>query len=127
VPDRKRGRARSANLEPGEPLRLLFEQVDGADLSPCRPAPAELDQLVDGLGIALEDSLHGTVGPVAHPAGDAGPLGPPPRGVPEEDSLDPAADDDPLAGQRELLLVVVVLGGDADARAPEDLRRGDGR
>ena len=36
---------------------------------------------------------------VPHPAGDAGRLGAAPDGVPEEDSLDPAADDDPPAGQ----------------------------
>jgi hypothetical protein len=115
VPDQRRSRIRSANREPREPLRVLVHHLHGRDLRPPRAAPAELDQKVDRLRIALEDGFHGAVLAVRHPAGDTRRLGPPPGGVPEEDSLDATADDDPLAGQGELLLVVVVLGGDADA------------
>jgi hypothetical protein len=61
--------------------------------------PAELDQLIDRLRIALESRLDGSVSRVPHPSRDAGRLRAPPDAVPEEDSLDPAADDDPPASQ----------------------------
>jgi hypothetical protein len=82
--------------------------------------PAEVDQLFDGPRIAFEDRLDRSLRRVAHPARDARGLSPAPDAVPEEDSLDAASDDDPLAGQG-LLLVVLVLGRHADTRAAEDL------
>jgi hypothetical protein len=124
VPDQTRTRVRSANLEGGEALRLLLDHVRRGDLGPTGPAAAELDELIDSPRIPLEDRLDGSVGSVGDPPRYAEGLGPPPGRVPEEDSLDPAADYDPLSGQ---LLLLVVLGGDAHAGAPEDLGRGDRR
>jgi hypothetical protein len=83
---------------------------------------AELDQVSDDAALAFEDGLDRPLGGVANPTGDAGRLGAPPNGVTKEDPLDATRDDDPLPGQR--LLLVVVLGGDADAGAAEDLRGG---
>jgi hypothetical protein len=115
VPDQRRSRIRSANRESREPLRVFVHHLHGSDLRAARAVPAELDQNINRLRIALEHGFHGAVAAVRHPAGDTRRLGPPSGAVPEEDSLDATADDDPLAGQGELLLVVVVLGGDADA------------
>jgi hypothetical protein len=120
VPDQRRSGVRSADLEAGEPLRLLLGDVHRGDLGPTRPATAELDERIDRPRITLEDCLDGTVGTVGDPPGCAERLGAAPSAVPEEDSLDPASDYDPLAGQEELVLLVV-LGGDAHAGAPEDL------
>jgi hypothetical protein len=115
VPDQLRGGIRSADLEPGEPLWLLVGHVHRGDLRAARPAAADLDQLVNGGGVTLEDGLHRSLSGVPNPAGDAQRVGTPSEGVPEEDTLDSAADDDPPAGQRELLLFVLVLGRRADA------------
>lgn len=124
VPDQKRMPLRSADLEAGDALRRLLDHVHRGHLGPAGPAAAEVDQLIDGPRITLEDGLDGSVRSVGDPSRHAEGFGPPPGAVPEEDSLDAAADDDPLSGQ---LLLLVVLGGDAHAGAPEDLGRGDRR
>jgi hypothetical protein len=90
----------SADLEPGETLRLLLDHVHRGDLGPPGPAAAELDELIDGFDITLEDGLDRSVGSVGDPPRYADRLGPPAGRVPEEDSLDPASGDDPLPGQR---------------------------
>jgi len=56
--------------------------------------------MLDRFGPALEDSLDRPVGVVPHPAGDAALRGDPPDGVPKEDALNPAVDDDPPTNQR---------------------------
>jgi hypothetical protein len=119
VTDQGSGGVSSANVEAGESLRLLLLDLDGRDRRPARAAAAELDQLLHSIGIALEDRLDRALRRVADPAGDPGRLGAAADGVPEEDPLNPPADDDPPAGQR--LLLFFVLGGDADTGSPEDL------
>jgi hypothetical protein len=126
VSDQVRVRVRSADLEAGEPLRLLLGHLQRGDLGAARPAATELDESIDRPRITLEDRLDGSVGSVGDPPRHAGGFSTAPGGVPEEDSLDPPPGYDPLPGQRELILLVV-LGGDANAGAPEDLGRGDRR
>src|SRR5262249_46612240 len=124
VTDQRIRARRSANLESDETLRILVRHLDRGDLGTARAATGELDELLDGAGLALEDRLDLALDGVANPARDAGRLGAATRGIAEEDPLDPTPDDDPLAGQG---LVLVVLGGDADAGAAEDLGGGHRR
>src|SRR5262249_31371876 len=110
-------RLSSANLEARDPFRMLLGHLDRCHLRAAPPSPAERHHLFDRLLIPPEDRLDGSLPRVPHPAGDADRLGPAPGRVPEEDSLDAPADDDPPPGQG--LLLFVVLGGDADARSSE--------
>jgi hypothetical protein len=72
VADQIRSRVRSADLEAGEPIRLLLDHVHRSDLGATRAAAADFDPLFDGPRIALEDRLDGSVGSVGDPARDAG-------------------------------------------------------
>ena len=60
----------------------------------------ERDEPVDRVRRPLEDGLDGPVGPVAHPAGDAGGARDVARRRAEEDALHPAVDDDAAADDR---------------------------
>lgn len=72
-------------------------ELDPFDLSPARPLPAEVDQPLHRLGLALEDGLHGAVPVVSHPAGHPVLEREAAHAVAEEDSLDVAVDDDTAA------------------------------
>jgi hypothetical protein len=90
-------RSLSADTEPREALGLLLVDVGPLDLRAARPLPAELDEPLDRVALALEDGLHGAVPVVARPAGRAVLEGEAAHAVPEEDSLDVAVDDDTAA------------------------------
>ena len=94
-----RKRVSSANLEARESLGLFLRHLDRGDLGPARAAPAEVEQLLDRRGIALEDRLDAAVRGIPDPAGDPRSFRASSGGVAEEDSLNASADDDPLAGQ----------------------------
>jgi hypothetical protein len=89
----------SADLEAGKPFGLLLGDLYGGDLGATRPPATELDHPLDRVRLALEDRLDGALGRVADPARYARRLGASLGRVPEEDSLDAPADDDPLPGQ----------------------------
>jgi hypothetical protein len=67
VADQIRTRVRSAHLEPGEILCLLLDHVHRGDLGPAGTPAAELDELIDGPRIALEDGLDRSVGSIGDP------------------------------------------------------------
>jgi len=79
---------RSADLEPGEPLRRLVADVDALDLGLTRSALREADQLLYVLGLSLEDGLDRAVGTVARPARHVVRLRAPAERVAKEDTLD---------------------------------------
>jgi hypothetical protein len=58
-------------------------------------------QAVDVLGRALEDRFDPAVGQVADPSGHTMFLGEPPAGIAEEDTLDPAGDQDTVADHKQ--------------------------
>jgi len=78
---------------------LLLGDLYGGDLGATRPPATELHHLLDRVRLALEDRLDGALGRVADPTRYARRLGAALGRVPEEDSLDAPADDDPLPGQ----------------------------
>ena len=59
-----------ADVEAGEPLRLLGDDVDPVDARAPRAVAHEADEPVDRLTLALEDRLDAAVREVPHPAGD---------------------------------------------------------
>src|SRR5215217_9559079 len=63
----------------------------------ARPAPAQIDQSVDGLRVAFEHRLDGSVRPVDGPARDPLALGGPAQRVAEEDTLHPPMGAHPFA------------------------------
>ena len=79
-----------ANVEAEEPFGLLRDRLHRGDLRSARALAAEADHGLDGFRRSLEDGLHSTVGPVAHPTGDTTGLGHPSDGEPEADALDAA-------------------------------------
>jgi hypothetical protein len=64
--------------------------VHGFDAGVRGPCARKGDEPFDGLGLALEGGLDGSLRGVASPAGDTVLLGQPPQRVAEEDSLDAA-------------------------------------
>jgi hypothetical protein len=78
---------------------LLLGDLYGGDLGATRPPATELHHLLDRVRLALEDRLDGALGRVADPTRYTRRLGAALGRVPEEDSLDAPADDDPLPGQ----------------------------
>jgi hypothetical protein len=79
-----------ANVEAEELFRLLSDRLHRGDLRSSRAFAAEADRRLHGFRRSLEDGLHPTVGPVAHPTGDITGLGHPGDGQPEADALDAA-------------------------------------
>src|SRR5581483_11309355 len=75
---------RSADLEPGEPLGLLFAHVDAVDLGLTRPLRREVQQPLYVIRTALEHRLDRAVGAVARPAGNAVRVGALAQRIPEE-------------------------------------------
>lgn len=84
-----------ADLEAGEPGRLLVGDLDPVDLRMWRPGLAPARQLRDRVGLPLEHGFDGAVCPVAYPAGDTGPFSLLAAGIAEEHALDIPVDDDP--------------------------------
>ena len=87
----------SADGEAGEILRVFFGHVDGVDRCAARAVAAERDQPLDGVALALEHTLHRSVGTVGDPPVDAVLRREPVDGVAEEHSLDEAVHDDAAA------------------------------
>jgi hypothetical protein len=111
-------------------LRLLRKDLDPVNLGPARALLAEPHHRVDIVGLPLEHSFNGAIGPVGDPAGHPSLLGEPPCGVPKEDTLDPAVDDDASpdhSGYFALLVLVVVEARDLGELAPMELVDRDGR
>src|SRR5438093_13085603 len=84
----------SANVEAAEALRLLLADVHVVDVGAARPFAQEVDEALDGVGLALGDDLDRPVRTIGGPAGDAQRLRAPPRRVTEEHALHAPADDD---------------------------------
>jgi nitroreductase len=78
-------------------LRLLLADVDPLDRGASWPVPHEAHELVDGVGIALEDRFNGSVVPIRDPAAQATLPGPLHNGVTEADALDAALSNDAAA------------------------------
>ena len=83
-----------ANVEAGEPLRLLRDDVDPVDARAARAVAHEADEPVDRLSLAFEYSLDTAVRAVPHPAGDTVCESTAPRRLEEEDALDVTLEDD---------------------------------
>lgn len=73
---------------------MVHHGVTGAVVGPGH-------QAADVLGRSLEDRFHPAVGQVADPSGHAVFLGEPPAGIAEEDTLDPAGDQDAVADHKQ--------------------------
>jgi len=84
----------SPNFEPGEPGRLLCDDVDPVDASTARALAHEGDELLDRLALALEDGFDRPVGLIPHPARHPFGERAAPRRLAEEDSLHLALHDD---------------------------------
>jgi sulfate transport system ATP-binding protein len=59
------------HAEPDEALGRLGDDVDAVDLRAARTLPAEVDERLDIVPVALEDGLDSSVGQISHPADDA--------------------------------------------------------
>ena len=85
------------DLERGESLRRLGLDGDVVDFGQARAAMGPVHQAADLLIWPLEDCFDPAVGKVAYPSGHAVLLGQAPAGVTEEDTLDAAGDQHPIA------------------------------
>jgi uracil-DNA glycosylase len=83
-----------AHIEPGEPSWLLVVDLDPFDLRAAWPLPAEVDEPLNRVGLALEDGFDGAVPVVPHPAGHAVLEREAVSSVAEEHALDMTVDDD---------------------------------
>ena len=79
--------------ETAEVVRRLLEDVDGVHTRAARALTAEVDEPLDGSGVALEDRLDRPVATVCHRAGDVAPVGEPPHRLAEEHTLHVAVHD----------------------------------
>src|SRR5712691_738021 len=84
----------SADGEAGQALWFFRLDLDRLDLSSARASPAERNQSLDRILVALEHRLDRAVPAVRHPAGDAVLLREAPRRVAKEHALHVAVDDD---------------------------------
>jgi hypothetical protein len=73
---------------------VVHHGVTGAVVGPVH-------QAADVLRRSLEDRLHPAIGQVADPSGQAVFLGQAPAGIAEEDTLDPAGDQDTVADHKQ--------------------------
>jgi ABC-type sulfate/molybdate transport systems ATPase subunit len=80
--------------ESDELFRSLGSDLDTIDVSATRAVTAEVDESLDGGGLALEDGLDSPVGTIPHPTGDTVRSGGPLDGEAEPDALDEAVHDD---------------------------------
>src|SRR5205085_6321840 len=81
-------RKRLADLEAAQPFGLLFVDLGPFHLGPRRSRLQEPGHAVDGIGRALEDRFHRTLGRVAYPSGHAVRSRALTSRVSEEDTLD---------------------------------------
>jgi hypothetical protein len=83
--------------KPIEPFGLLADHVDPVDSRSAWPLADELDEPFDGLALALEHCLDGSVGQVPRPAADTGRLCAAESRLAKEDPLDVTLDNDAAA------------------------------
>ena len=90
-------RESSADVEAGEPLRLLGDDVDPVDARSSRAVAHEADEPLDRVALALDHRLDAPVREVPDPAGDAVGERAPFGRLAEEDALDVTLDGDAAA------------------------------
>src|SRR6266581_5120536 len=61
----------SRHAEADQTLGRLGDDVDAIDLRAARTVPAEVDERLDVMPVALEDGLDSSVGQISHPADDS--------------------------------------------------------
>ncbi len=116
---------RLPDAEARQALGLLVLDLDTVDPRPSRPRPAERDQAVDRVRLALEHGLDGAVPRVPNPARNPVLLCPLPQRVPEEHALDEAVGDDP---RRRIIRARAVRARSAGSgRGPSPRTRRGGR
>ena len=89
-----RDRDDSANLEPGQALRVLRADIDPVHPGASWPLARESDEPLDGFPLALEDRLDVAVRHIPHPTCDAGGERAAAGRLTEEDALNVTLDDD---------------------------------
>src|SRR5205807_2559515 len=100
----------AATMEPGGPTsaeilrRATASTPRRGDAGAGRAGLAEAHEPFDGVRVALEHRLDLAFGPVVDPPRDAVRARPLPRGVPKEDPLHPAVDDDAAANHARIVL-----------------------
>ena len=99
-PRRRRPRRRLRDPERVESFGRFGLDRDVVDHGVTGAVAGPVHQAVDVLGRSLEDRFDPAVGQVADPSGHAVFLGEAPAGVAEEDTLDPAGDQDAVADHR---------------------------
>ena len=82
------------HAEADELFRSLGSDLDTVDVGATRAVTTEVDESLDGSGLALEDGLDSPVGTIPHPTGDTVHSGGPLDGEAEPDALDEAVHDD---------------------------------
>jgi hypothetical protein len=89
------------DTEGGESFRRFGLDGYVVDRGQAGTGPGPVDQAADIVGRPLEDGFDPAVGQVAHPAGHAMLLGQAAARVAEEDTLDPARDQHPIAHHKQ--------------------------